>query len=60
MLFRTPKAKVDTRASNALLDMLVVITFVENVKAHFVAVFGLDTALSLDRVTILGNLSVRC
>ena len=60
MFFGTPKAKVDTRTRYTLLDMLVVITFVEVVKAHFVAVFGLDTVLSLDCVTILGNFSVRC
>ena len=55
MFFGTPKAEVCTTANNTLLNMLVVITFVELVKAHFVAVFGLDTVLSLYCVTILGN-----
>ena len=53
MFFGTRKAEVDNIPRYALLDMLVVITLVELVKAHFVAVFGLDAALSLDCVTIL-------
>ena len=50
---------VDTASSgNTLLDMLLVITFVNAIKEHFVAVLSLNTVLSLYGVTILENYGI--